>query len=671
MHKLIFFILILLIFYSCRNKQNQQISTKIYNDSIHHYNEIIKNNSSDSLKKNFIDLTFDLNEKIIIDSIRIKNNDTIAYNYFKINDFKNYKRITQLNLAESLKTNDTLRIIKSYVNFGNFYLRRNIRDSAYYNFDKAQKLYLQINQFEKINELSLNKATIQYFEGDYLGCETTILKSLSFLKKENNDLNLNAAYTLIGISKIELKEFDEAVEYLILALDLTKNINVDRASKGIALNNLGLVYFKKREYSTAVEYYEKAVNVDGFKSNNFQGYTLAKQYLLFSKFKLGEYKDFVKNFEEILKDYNELNLSPIQPKMQLSEFYQSQNQLEKAQELAIDAYNTSVKEKAYRDKLLALKQLADVFPEKAKYYSNEYIKLSDSIAAVDKKIQNTFARIEYRVDELNNENLLLEQKNKLTIYYALIIGLVVVMFFVYRWQKQKQREFVLVQEQQKANEEVYNMIINQQNEMDYVKEQEQHRISRELHDGVLGKLFGVRMNLDILNNDSQASTSDRQNYINEIIQVEKQIRQISHELSDETRSIINNYQLMIDKLVDDQKSILGKIINYEVDSKVPWDKFSAQEKINLYRIIQETFQNINKYSKAKKVDFFIKFVKNKLEINILDDGIGFDVRKIAKGIGIKNMMERAKLINAIYKINSEINKGTQTNIVLEITPNKE
>jgi hypothetical protein len=35
------------------------------------------------------------------------------------------------------------------------------------------------------------------------------------------------------------------------------------------------------------------------------------------------------------------------------------------------------------------------------------------------------------------------------------------------------------------------------------------------------------------------------------------------------------------------------------------------------------------------------------------------------------MMERAKLINAIYKINSEINKGTQTNIVLEITPNKE
>lgn len=669
--KIICLLILGLFIIACNNKSKYgQLDS--YLDSISYYNHKIKDTiSSDSLKLIFNKSSFNINENVLDDSIRIKNNDTIAYNFYILNDFNNYRIVTQQNLYESLKTKDTSRIIKSYINYGYYYLRRNIHDSAFYNFDKAQKLYLKNNQFDEINELSLNKATIQYYEADYLGCETTIFKSLSFFKKQNNATKLNIAYTLIGISKIELKEFDESIDYLNLALKLTDLIDPSKTFDGIAYNNLGLVYYKKGEYNKAIQYYTKAISVKDLKKMNLQTYTLAKQYLIFSKFKLGQTKDFEKVYDEVLDNYKKLNLSAVQPKVQLSEFYESQNQMQKAQKFALDAYDISLKERVYRDKLFALKQLTNVFPEKAKYYSNEYIKLTDSIAAVDKKIQNTFARIEYRVDELNNENLLLEQKNKLTIYYSLIIGLIVVMVFVYRWQKQKQREYILIQEQQKANEEVYNMIINQQNEMDHVKEQEQQKISRELHDGVLGKLFGVRMNLDILNNDTNSSKDDRQNYINEIIQVEKQIRQISHELSDETRSIINNYQLMIDKLVDEQKGISGKLINYEVDSKVPWDLFSAQEKINIYRIIQETFQNINKYSNASVVDFLIKYTKNKLEISILDNGKGFEVKKGAKGIGIRNMKERARIINATYKISSEVNNGTHTNIKLEVNPYKE
>lgn len=670
--KLLYFIIATIAIISCEKTKNDGYSSNLLNDSIAYFNNEIKNEKiSDSTKELLNDKSYIINKKIANDSIRIKNNDTIAYNYYKVKRFKKYGKIVRTNLNESIATKDTTRIIKSYINYGHYFLRSNIQDSAYYFFDKAQVLLISRNEIEKSNEIYVQKAVIQYYQGDFLGCETAVFKSLAFIKKQNNYLNLDAAYTLIGLCKMELKEFDEAIYYLNLSLDLSKNIDPDKMSKGIALNNIGLVYFNKGDYTKAIEYYNRAVKIEGFSSKNFQVYTFANQYLTFSKFKLGEIKDFEKKYDEILKNYKELNLSLVQPKVQLSEFYQSQNQIEKAQEFALDAYNTSVKEKAYRDKLLALKQLTNVFPEKATYYSNEYIKLTDSIAAVDKKIQNTFARIEYRVDELNNENLLLEQQNKLTIYYSLIIGLIVVMVFVYRWQKQKQREYILIQEQQKANEEVYNMIINQQNEMDHVKEQEQQKISRELHDGVLGKLFGVRMNLDILNNDTNSSKDDRQNYINEIIQVEKQIRQISHELSDETRSIINNYQLMIDKLVDEQKGISGKTINYDVDSKVPWDLFSAQEKINIYRIIQETFQNINKYSNASVVDFLIKFIENKLEISILDNGKGFEVKKAAKGIGIRNMKERAKIINATYKISSEINNGTHTSIKLEVNPYKE
>ena len=670
--KKIFFLIIILSFYFCDNKKNYDSISHNINDSIVYYNDNIKNLSiSDSLKKNLNDKVFDLNKLNKNDSIRIKNNDTIAYNYFRLNYFDDYNKVVKYNYFESLKLKDTSRIIKSTINYGHYYLRRNFYDSAFYYFDKSQKLYIANNEVEKSNELAIEKATIQYYKGDYLGSETTILKSLSFFKKKNDNFKLKAAYTIIGLCMMDLKEYDESIKYFNLALDLSKDMNTDNYTDPILLNNIGLVYFKKGDYKKAIDYYVQIINNPDIKTTNLQVFTFAKQFLTYSKFKLGDLKNFQSEYNSVIKNYKDLNISLVQPLIQLSEIYESQNDIEKAQEFAQQAYNISVKEKLYREKLIALKQLTNVFPEESKFYSSEYIKLSDSIAAVDKKIQNTFARIEYRVDELNNENLLLEQKNKITFYVALIIGLVIAVFLVYRWQNQKQREFRMVQQQQIANEEIYNMIINQQNEMDYVKEQEQKRISRELHDGVLGKLFGVRMNLDILNNDRNATAKDRQNYINEIIQVEKQIRQISHELSDETQSIINNYQLMIDNLVENQKNISGKIIYYNVDAKVPWDMFSAQEKINLYRIIQETFQNIIKYSKAKTIVFLIKFTQNKLEIDILDDGVGFDLNKASKGIGIKNMQDRAKSINAKYTISSVLNEGTQTQIELEINPNKE
>ena len=246
------------------------------------------------------------------------------------------------------------------------------------------------------------------------------------------------------------------------------------------------------------------------------------------------------------------------------------------------------------------------------------------------------------------------------------------LYYFYNWQKQKQRELLLVQEQQKANEQVYSLLINQQTQMDEIKAQEQKRISQELHDGVLGKLFGARMNLDFINSQqSEEIKKEKQKYIHEIIEVERQIRQISHELNDDKRAIISNFQLLLDKFVEEQETLLGFKIEYLIANKIPWDVISAEEKINLYRIIQESFQNIIKYAKAKSVTFSLNCENNKLKISILDDGIGFDLKRASKGIGIKNMKDRAMLIKADFNIESEPFKGTRTQIKLEINPNKE
>ena len=88
--------------------------------------------------------------------------------------------------------------------------------------------------------------------------------------------------------------------------------------------------------------------------------------------------------------------------------------------------------------------------------------------------------------------------------------------------------------------------------------------------------------------------------------------------------------------------------------------------MNIYRIIQEAFNNINKYAKASKIEFIFKAEQGFLCLEIIDNGVGFNVRKTKNGIGIKNMMDRAQTINGIFLITSKPNSGTRIKLNVPI-----
>ncbi len=91
-------------------------------------------------------------------------------------------------------------------------------------------------------------------------------------------------------------------------------------------------------------------------------------------------------------------------------------------------------------------------------------------------------------------------------------------------------------------------------------------------------------------------------------------------------------------------------------------KMNYETKINILRIIQEALINVQKHSKATKLDLKIKIKKNKLFIEIKDNGIGFNVKSILKSddmhYGLLMMQERANLIGGNIILNSKIGKGT-------------
>jgi len=117
-------------------------------------------------------------------------------------------------------------------------------------------------------------------------------------------------------------------------------------------------------------------------------------------------------------------------------------------------------------------------------------------------------------------------------------------------------------------------------------------------------------------------------------------------------------------LLEEQNSSHEAELVHFIDNTIQWDKINNTTKINMYRMLQESLQNINKYAKATQINVEFKKIDANLVLTILDNGEGFDVNKKNKGIGVQNMISRTHECNGIIDISSI--KGTGTSIIITI-----
>ena len=89
-------------------------------------------------------------------------------------------------------------------------------------------------------------------------------------------------------------------------------------------------------------------------------------------------------------------------------------------------------------------------------------------------------------------------------------------------------------------------------------------------------------------------------------------------------------------------------------------------KMHLYRIIQEALNNINRHAEATKIILKLTIENKKLKLTIIDNGIGFNISKVKKGIGIKNMYNRVAAIDGKIEILSKKNTGTTIHVKLYV-----
>jgi signal transduction histidine kinase len=93
---------------------------------------------------------------------------------------------------------------------------------------------------------------------------------------------------------------------------------------------------------------------------------------------------------------------------------------------------------------------------------------------------------------------------------------------------------------------------------------------------------------------------------------------------------------------------------------------SMDLKLLIYRLTQETLNNIIKHAKASRIDFKLICMKDKVNLTIRDNGQGFDTTVPSKGLGLRSMRERVEQVNGRIKVISEPNRGTTISVLIPI-----
>jgi len=198
------------------------------------------------------------------------------------------------------------------------------------------------------------------------------------------------------------------------------------------------------------------------------------------------------------------------------------------------------------------------------------------------------------------------------------------------------------------------------------EENERQEIGRELHDNIQQILASSRLFLSMI----KKGDISEQGY-SYVLQTNQMIMSAIDEIRNLSHSMIAPF---VEKAT--MKEAIEKVIsNISVTSGLkiimefaPLDetRLSDKLKLTIYRIIQEQFSNILKYSKASFV--LLKIVQDHDYISLLikDNGIGFDTSKKSSGIGLMNIKARASLFNGEVSIRSSPGQGVELSIRMDL-----
>ncbi|HEY6504100.1 MAG TPA: ATP-binding protein, partial [Chitinophagaceae bacterium] len=198
------------------------------------------------------------------------------------------------------------------------------------------------------------------------------------------------------------------------------------------------------------------------------------------------------------------------------------------------------------------------------------------------------------------------------------------------------------------------------------------RISRDIHDEVGATLSGVALFSEIAREKlQQHQQNDAQVYLDHITTNSKEMIEKMSDIVWTINPLNDSFERIIAKLQSYAVNLCaGKAIrlHLDMDEQVRLHSPSMQARKNIYMLIKEAINNAVKYSGGKNIFLALNKKGDRIEIEIRDDGKGFDKKRSHEGNGLNNMQARAADLDATFAIDSQEGKGTHIRLQFNFHP---
>lgn len=244
----------------------------------------------------------------------------------------------------------------------------------------------------------------------------------------------------------------------------------------------------------------------------------------------------------------------------------------------------------------------------------------------------------------------------LTLALLLLGGIVLFFFVVYRYKLNKS-----IRERKESEAKNVQALLQTKVE---IRDQTLKDVSQEIHDNIAQVLSLAKLHLSSAQLADPELVSVRLGSAKDLVsRAIQDLRDLSKLLATDK---VSHFDLLL--AVEQQVEQIRKAGSHEVHfsvSGVPSD-IGHHNGVILFRIIQESLQNILKHADASKVELSFNYGDTSLRVYVVDNGSGFDLFNSAKGQGLQNIRERALLLGATCVIDSSVGNGTKVNIVMPI-----
>ncbi len=315
----------------------------------------------------------------------------------------------------------------------------------------------------------------------------------------------------------------------------------------------------------------------------------------------------------------------------------------------------------------------------ANQYLERFYSLKDSLQSVE--VQNNVNALNIKFETARKDQEIAEQEIELLESQKqrnyLIVGILGLLFFgsfivftligrhAYQKQLAHREQEIQFQKIQKLQQKQKIVAL------DYMlmgEENERKRIAKDLHDSLGAQLASVKLQLKKLHQDiegiSEISLFQKTEAMLE--NAAQDVRRISHDMMPD--ALVN---LGLSAAIEDLTNNINEGGNLQANAyffDVEEAQLTDQQKVGIYRIVQELSQNVLKHAQAAHMVIQLSQEDYRLKLEVEDDGIGFDPINWheSDGIGLKNIDSRIKYLDGALQINSKPGGPTSFTVTLPL-----